>query len=163
MAGARATQSLAVAFGADWARGTLVPHLRDLFTAPGASYLQRITVVHAIADLILPRPPAGAPAAPAPELPGGRAPRPGAAPGSPLAVVAEDVLPVLLGALADPVPNVRFVGARALEAAADAAVFSAPRVAADILPPLAALAERDADADVRHFAAAALEVARRRA
>ncbi len=143
MAGVRATQKLALAFGADWVRATLIPHLRDLFLAQGASYLQRVTVLHAVRDLLLPG-----------------VERPGATPDSPLASIAEDVLPILLGALGDSVPNVRFVGAQALQSALAARVYSPARVAADILPPLVTLSREDKDKDVQYFASRAVEEAR---
>lgn len=148
MAGTRATQALSLAFGPEWCTSTLVPHLQGLFTAEGASYLQRLTVLHALGDLLLPVSAEGG------------VNKPGCVPGSPLQTLAEEVLPMLLSALQDPVPNVRFVAAQVLKQALLVGVYTPARVQVDILPALSTAADGDRDQDVRYFAQVAVEAAR---
>ena len=129
MAATKCLEPLARCLGGEWVRAHLVPRLRELFTDEGSSYLQRITVLYGVRDL---------------------------SQHADLADCAEDLLPLLLRALRDDVPNVRFVAAQVLREALH--VYSRERVAADVQPALAALAA-DADPDVRYFAQTALDAA----
>lgn len=130
MAATRCLEPLARNLGAGWVRSRLLPRLQELYTADGASYLQRITVLYGIRDLSV-----------HPDL----------------AEVAEDLLPMLLGALRDPVPNVRFVTTQILQEAMSAHVYPKQRVYNDVQPALQGLAGADTDVDVKYFAQVALE------
>jgi len=68
--------------------------------------------------------------------------------------VESGIAPIVLGLLADPVPNVRFNAA--LAAAALAPVAPTESRESRFRAGLAKLADGDKDADVRHFAGVAL-------
>jgi len=129
MAATQCLQPLASTLGGDWVRAKLVPRLVALYDAEGSSYLQRITVLYGVRDL--------------------------AKAADHADVGTELLLSLLLRALRDPVANVRFVAAQILEAAAP--VAPPLLVAAQVRPALAELTHSDPDADVRYFAAKALE------
>jgi serine/threonine-protein phosphatase 2A regulatory subunit A len=130
MAATRCLEPLARHLGAAWTRSRLLPRLRELYAADGSSYLQRITVLYGVRDLSI-----------HPDL----------------AEIAEDLLPLLLSALRDPVPNVRFVAARVMQDAIAGGAYHKNKLAAEIQPALAALAG-DADQDVKYFGGVALEM-----
>ena len=73
------------------------------------------------------------------------------------AVSAEDactrVVPVILRAAADPVPNIRFVAAKILQSLR--ATMTPDIIDSDVLPCLQTLS-KDADADVQYYAGVAL-------
>jgi len=120
---------IATCLGSGWVREKLIPRLQALYATDGSSYLQRITVLYGVKDL------AASPA---------------------FADVAADCLPMLLTALRDEVPNVRFVAARILGDAIGAGVYPPGRVAGEIKPAIEPL-KADSDPDVKHFATLALE------
>lgn len=111
--------------GDAWVTATLVPKLRQLHDA-ATCYLDRITVLYAVCALVAAK----------------------AATGS-----ISVVVPLVEGALKDPVPNVRFVGLRAASAVAkhtkDTGVGSRCRTAIGGLTS-------DPDSDVRFFATEAM-------
>jgi serine/threonine-protein phosphatase 2A regulatory subunit A len=127
MAATRCLEPLARHLGAGWVKAKLVPKLQELFAAEGSSYLQRITVLYGVRDLSV---------------------------HADLAEVATDLLPLLLRATRDDVPNVRFVASQILQDSAG--VYDKARLSAEVRPALAAL-RNDPDADVKYFASVALE------
>jgi serine/threonine-protein phosphatase 2A regulatory subunit A len=127
MAATRCLQPLARHLGTAWVKAKLVPKLQELFTADGSSYLMRITVLYGVRDLSV---------------------------HADLADVATDLLPLLLRATRDDVPNVRFVASQTLQDSVG--VYDKSRVANEVRPALSAL-RNDPDADVKYFASVALE------
>jgi serine/threonine-protein phosphatase 2A regulatory subunit A len=127
MAATKCLQPLGQCFGSAWVRAKLVPKLTELFTVEGSSYLQRITVLYGVRDLAV---------------------------HASMSEVSTELLPLLLQALRDDVPNVRFVAAQIIQDAV--AVLDKSRVTSDIRPALTALLN-DADNDVKYFATVALE------
>ena len=125
LAASRALVPLGSQLGAAWVRAKLLPRLRDLFAQRDGSYLQRITVLYALKDLVV-------------------------APDSRDA--ANDVLDMVVTALGDSVPNVRLVAAGVLRGALEGGVYDSARVGREVRPALQALAP-DADPDVRVLAA----------
>lgn len=130
VAATQSLQPLARTLGGDWVRSKLIPRLVTLYDANGSSYLQRITVLYGVQDLLA-----------APELVG-----------HPLGA---DLLTLLLRALNDNVANVRFVAAQVLENSAG--VAPAAMVSVEARPALSELAHSDPDADVRFFAGRAAQ------
>lgn len=128
MTATRCVEQLALCLGEEWASTHLLPRLQELFSADGSPYLQRITALLGLRALCVP----GA------------------------AGVAADVLPLVLKATRDNVPNVRAVAANVLGAVGAAGAFAPAKVADDVRPALAALAA-DADSDARFAAELALE------
>ena len=131
MAATRCLTPLTAVLGAEWVASRLEPKLSSLYHAEGCSYLTRITVLYAARDALL----------------GGSE---GGASGS-----SSSLVPLLLGALSDPVSNVRFIAASVLGEAAK----HVPRslLEATIRPALSSLLAKDTDNDVKFFSALALE------
>ncbi|KAI3633876.1 hypothetical protein MIR68_008208 [Amoeboaphelidium protococcarum] len=121
---------LAEAFGSDWARKNILPKI-----LPNASHLvftYRLTTLFALTTLST---------AMSPE------------------VVKSDILPTLLTLCKDPVPNIRFNCAKALETVVpilkkDANVANS--LATEVKPVLAKMSSEDGDADVKFFSSRAL-------
>lgn len=124
MAATRHLVPLATQLGAAWARAKLVPRLRELFYTRDGSYLQRITVLYSLKDVVV-----------APDA----------------SDVANDVLDMLVAGLRDPVPNVRLVAAAVVLGALERGVYDAARVGREIRPAVEAMLG-DADMDVRGLA-----------
>ena len=143
MAATRQLEPLAQKLGAAWVRSRIVPRLLSLYHAEGSSYLQRITVLYAVRNLSVRAAPAGGA--------GGAA-----AASVDLHDVAEDLLPLLLEAPRDPVPNVRFVSLQVLAEAVRSGAYDRGTVAARIDPAIQACALSDPDSDVKFFAGEAL-------
>ena len=163
MTATRCLEPLARVLGAAWVRKCIVPRLVELYRAEGSSYLQRITVLYAVRNLSV-RPGAAAAAGSAAAAARGGGASAGLGTGTPAAVsaaavdlreVAEDLLPLLLEAPKDPVPNVRFVSMQVLAEAVRSGTYDRATVAKNILPVVAACLAADADTDVRFFAAEA--------
>lgn len=102
MAATRVMQPLSSELGAGWCAAKLVPKLRELFDSDG-NYLQRITVLYGIKYLFC---------------------------SEEMAALATDLLPIVLRAASDSVPNVRFVAAKVL--ADGISILDAGRIATEI-------------------------------
>ena len=116
---------LATQLGTGWARAKLLPQLRELFSKRESTYLQRITILYALKDLVV-----------APDA----------------RDAANDVLDLIVTALADTVPNVRLVAAGVLHGALQRGVYDAARLSREVRPAVEAIVP-DTDPDVRIIAA----------
>ena len=125
-AATRCLKPLGEGLGAPWAAKTMVPKLQQLYEE-GAGFLQRITVIYGSVFL---------------------------AHGCKESPAADACADLVVRATKDPVPNVRFVGARAAESLV--AAVSKSTMEGKLKPALQALAS-DRDSDVKHFSRRALE------
>lgn len=120
--------------GPEWMRAKVLPHLAALFHSEGGSYLQRITVLYALRELL---------AAAAGDAAGGGA-----------GDMARDASLLIAEGLRDDVPNVRFVAAQIAEESAGALGAAGP-AAGELGAAVRRLAASDPDGDVRFYAARA--------
>ncbi|EIW86704.1 ARM repeat-containing protein [Coniophora puteana RWD-64-598 SS2] len=125
-------KKLTEAFGVEWARVAIVPKVMGMGQHP--NYLYRMTTVQAITVI---------------------------SPSLDLAVIQSDIIGPLLQLAADPIPNIRFNVAKALETLATT-FGSSPEgqqiVQSKIIPALEQQ-KTDSDADVRYFSSRALSKA----
>jgi serine/threonine-protein phosphatase 2A regulatory subunit A len=119
-------EGLGTTLGAGWCAAKLVPRLRELFDQDNG-YLQRITVLYGVQGL---------------------------SKSHDMAALATDLLPIVLRAARDPVPNVRFVAAQTLDQLIP--ILDGGRVSTEVKPALQALAA-DSDPDASWFAMGALQ------
>ncbi|KAL7413348.1 armadillo-type protein [Mrakia frigida] len=123
-------KKLTEVFGVEWASRTIIPQVLAMGTHP--NYLYRMTTVFAITTMT---------------------------PVLDVATIRDSVLDAALGLVNDPIPNIRFNVAKALEVLA-VTLSSSPEgqeiAGRKIVPALEKLAG-DADPDVRYFASRALE------
>jgi len=119
-------------FGVEWARSTIVPKVLQMGGHP--NYLYRMTTIFAITSL---------------------------APTLTPEVIRESVLGTVLSLVSDPIPNIRFNVAKALEVLVISLAPSAEGkelATGKIMPAVQAL-KNDSDPDVRFFAGKAFEKA----
>ncbi|KAG5193166.1 protein phosphatase 2A regulatory subunit [Tribonema minus] len=121
-------QQLCRVCGSEWVSERLIPKLLELYQA-STFYLHRITILCALKTLL------------------------GDGTSASQALVAEVVQMMLTGAR-DPIPNVRFTAARALQDVAPCLEDAA--LQAQVKPCLTEMAEADVDSDVKYFATQAL-------
>ncbi|KAL7419260.1 protein phosphatase 2A structural subunit [Cryptotrichosporon argae] len=118
-------------FGVDWARQTIIPKVLQMGEHP--NYLYRMTTIFAITTM---------------------------APSLSAHVIRDTVLDAALALVDDPIPNIRFNVAKCLETLA-AVLADSPEghelIERRILPTLQKLKDTDGDADVKYFAAKAIE------
>jgi len=119
-------KKLAEEFGAEWAQNTIIPEILQLINNP--NYLHRQTILKAIAAL---------------------------APIVGTDITCSKMLPVVMEASKDRVPNIRFNVAKTIQDFLDARVVENSVIQQTIKPCLQELVE-DSDIDVRYFATAAL-------
>jgi len=109
-------------FGADWAITYVAPRIKEMTS--NTNYLHRMTALYTTTDF---------------------------AENIRSAALTENMLPIVLAMLTDPVPNIRFNVAKTLEAILKTCVLSPIVVKSTIEPALMTLM-RDVDQDVRYFA-----------
>jgi len=123
-------KKLTEAFGVEWARVAIVPKVVGMAKHP--NYLYRMTTVQAITTM---------------------------APALTFEIIQQDVIDRLLDLADDPIPNIKFNVAKSLEALATT-YGGTPQgkqlIQARILPKLE-MQKNDGDADVRYFAARAIQ------
>jgi serine/threonine-protein phosphatase 2A regulatory subunit A len=119
-------EGLGTTLGAGWCAAKFVPRLRELFDQDNG-YLQRIIVLYGVQGL---------------------------SKSHDMAALATDLLPIVLRAARDPVPNVRFVAAQTLDQLIP--ILDGGRVSTEVKPALQALAA-DSDPDASWFAMGALQ------
>lgn len=134
--------------GPAWMRAKVLPHLGELYAAEGGSYLQRITVLYALRELLT----ASVAGSRGSSNTAGGDDGAASSSSSVSSVIAPDALPLLTSALRDEVPNVRFVAVQICE---DASAALAP-CRESLGPLIAELASKDGDSDVKFFASRAL-------
>jgi len=119
-------------FGVEWARHAIVPKVLQMGGHP--NYLYRMTTIFAITSL---------------------------APSLNTEVIRESVLGTVLSLVSDPIPNIRFNVAKALEVLATtlAASSDGKELAHTRIVPAVQTLKNDTDPDVRFFAGKALEKA----
>ncbi|KAG8905426.1 hypothetical protein FRB99_008972 [Tulasnella sp. 403] len=119
-------------FGVEWARQAIVPKVLQMGSHP--NYLYRMTTIFAITSL---------------------------APCLTTDVIRENVLGTVLNMVTDPIPNIRFNVAKALEVLATtlAANPEGKDLAHGRIVPAVQMLKNDADPDVRYFAGKAFEKA----
>ena len=152
--------------GLPWMRAKVLPHLTSLFHTEGGSYLQRITVLYALRELLLGGQSQSQSQSQQQPAPGTDVTGAGSSDGSgstaeeAAAHVAPDALPLLLGGLRDEVPNVRFVAVQIVEEAGHVLSLAKQQGGSSgkeaLAPLVGELAGKDTDADVRYFAQRAL-------
>lgn len=127
MAATRSLQAIARALGVTWFRSRMIPQLLSLYNADRSSYLRRITILYGIRELCSARD---------------------------MSELSDDVMPLLIQGLRDPVPNVRFVAAQVV---GDASICLDKTRMNNELRPLLNSCMSDADQDVRFYASYALQ------
>ncbi|RYG55956.1 hypothetical protein EON66_04060 [archaeon] len=130
MAATQSLRSLAKYLGTAWIRARLLPRLNARLVDRAAStYLQRITVLYAVRDVVT------APAC---------------------ADISDAFLPLLLTSFEDDVPNVQFVAVQAAAAALDAGTLTRAQIAEVHAALLKMGNTSKLDVDVRYFTEIAL-------
>ncbi|KAJ1924221.1 protein phosphatase 2A structural subunit [Tieghemiomyces parasiticus] len=129
-AATRNLKNLTDVFGAEWAKGTIIPKILGLANHP--NYLYRMTTIFALTTIV-----------------------PSVTP----EVIRASILPAIESLVTDDIPNIRFNVAKSIEALAPVLQRDPelrPLVPAQIVPALTTLTQ-DPDQDVRYYAQRALQ------
>ena len=125
-------KKLTEVFGVEWARQSIIPKVLQMSTHP--NYLYRMTTIFAVITM---------------------------APSLDSDTIVSSVLGAMLSMVQDPIPNIRFNVAKALEVLSRELASSPAnrRIVQDRIVPALQTLRDDADADVQYYAQRALQTA----